>query len=97
MARAPIANVTPFNLNLLSLSRLQAGAFVRALLGHENSQPQTGILPPVRDTARLHAMALRRPYFVVEALVALLGRDESCNATFAALLCGRLDCFSVQT
>ena len=75
---------------------LQADAFVRALLGHETPQPEVGILPPVRDTARLHAIALRGPYFVVEAPVALLGSGESCNATFAALLCGRLDCFSAQ-
>ena len=65
---------------------LQADAFVRSLLGHEKCQPEAGILPPVRDTARLHAMALRGPYFVVEAPVALLGSGESCNATFAAPL-----------
>jgi hypothetical protein len=73
---------------------LQADAFVRALLGHEKSQPEAGILAPI--TTRLHAMALRGPYFVVEVPVALLGIGESCNVTFSALLCERLDCFLAQ-
>jgi hypothetical protein len=41
-------------------------------------------------------MSLREPYFLAATPVALLESGENCNASFAVLPYGRLDCFVVQ-